>query len=409
MIHLYGLLLKTFRILLPVLRFFPHGKIRYYFKNQGQVQGFVAHRPIWIHASSGEIEYAQSVIRELKNRYPQIPLLVTHTSLSSRIALSKLKVEAFGVSPLDESREIQKFLKKWSPRTCLIARTDLWPQTIRELHRADIPIYLFSATFSKGMKKTNWLSRQLLRTALPRLQKIFFVSKADQDFCRKIYPKTQGEVLGDTRYDQVFFRLAHAEAPDLTAYDRLIVAGSTWPEDERVLIRAAAALKAEGWKWIWVPHEVDESHLRELENGLRQKQISFRRFSRIQNFGWNETDVLIVDRVGLLASLYPMGRLAFVGGSFKKQVHSVMEALAAGLPTLVGPHHHNSREALEFKAQGFVMECGNSQEFIAAVRHFDLSHDQIRAHIQRELRAKVGGTERLIQALEAEGILTPGR
>lgn len=408
MIFLYTIFMKVIRLLLPLLRKIPHEKIAYYFQNQGQIESNQnILKPIWIHASSGEIEYARSVIREFKTRYPNIPLLVTHTSLSSKTALSKLGVEAIGVSPLDEASEIQKFLKRFSPRACLIARTDLWPQTLIELHKANIPAYLFSATFSSGTKKTSFWSRQLLKTTLPLLKKIYFVSEADQYFCSEIYQNIKGEILGDTRYDQVTYRLLQPFELSLPHSPKLMIAGSTWPQDEEVLAPAAKRIKAQGWKWIWVPHEVDEAHLTSLEGLLKQNELSFLRLSQLSSeFNWSQFDVVIVDRVGILASLYVWAKIAFIGGSFRRQVHSVMEALAAGLPVLVGPYHHNNREALEFKSQGLVGEVNSADDIYKLVSRWEPQIPEMKSRLLVDIRDKLGSTAKLISSLESEGLFS---
>ncbi len=97
---------------------------------------------------------------------------------------------------------------------------------------------------------------------------------------------------------------------------------------------------------VLVPHEPTDSHLSEVESLLRQSGLSFSRYSQAREFTEN---VLLVDQVGLLAELYAKAQFAFVGGSFKKTVHSVMEPLAAGCLTIVGPKHSNNREAIEFQ------------------------------------------------------------
>jgi len=407
-ITLYFFVMKLLRLWVPLLRRLPHPKLQYFFRFQGRIhQAVPVQNPIWIHASSGEIEYARSVIRALQAEQPNIPILVTHTSLSSRRALENLGVTATGVSPLDEPQSIEDFLQTFRPRACLIARTDLWPLTLRALRAHQIPTYLFSATFSGGTKKTSFWARQLLKSSLPELQKIYFVSEKDQEMCRQHFPGARGEVLGDTRYDQVFFRLAQPAPVSLPTHNRILIAGSTWPQDENVLLEATPELKSLGWRWIWAPHEVDVVHLTGLESALKMKGLQCARLGQLGNeFRWDNLDVLIIDRVGILAHLYPYARLAFIGGSFKSQVHSVMEALAASVPVLVGPHHHNSREALEFRSLGFVKEVRSAAQIVDAITTFDLGLDHLRPLLAAQMQTKLGATERLMQALTSEGLFS---
>jgi 3-deoxy-D-manno-octulosonic-acid transferase len=156
-------------------------------------------------------------------------------------------------------------------------------------------------------------------------------------------------VLGDTRFDQVQFRLKNPKAlpaqlrPTLPA----LVAGSTWPQDERILIEGLAPLLLkQKIQMLLVPHEPTNAHIQSLERQLTKAGLQFQKYS--DGLAWTSAQVLIVDQVGVLAELYQWANIAFVGGSFKASVHSVMEPLGAGCLTLVGPYYSNNREALEF-------------------------------------------------------------
>ena len=411
MIFIYRFILQLIWLLKPFLRFIPHDKIKFYFQHQGQIKTLnktsdpLPGRPIWIHASSGEIEYAKSLIRELQKKQPHIPLLVTHTSLSSEKVVEKLGVSVWGVSPLDTPQDVKSFLAKWKPRACLIARTDLWPQTLLELSLAKIPCYLFSATFAQGSKKISFLSRQLLKNALPLIKKIYFVSQDDEKLCKSFFPTIKGEILGDTRYDQVVYRLQETSTIHLPVTEKILIAGSTWDEDERVLIPAFEKLKRKNWKFILVPHEIAASHMVTIRSQLEQTTLKCHFSSQgIGSFSWDQTDILLVDQVGILASLYSHARVAFVGGSFRKQVHSVMEALAANSPVILGPYHKNNREALEFKELGFIIEVRDTTEFVKAVEDLENRTAALAPLLKVEVQKRLGTTEKIMADLEAEGL-----
>lgn len=407
MIFFYQLLLQFIRTFKFLFRLTPHKKIQYFFQNEGQIHvaSPLNARPIWIHASSGEIEYAKSLIRELKKSNPHIPLLVTHTSISSKNSVKNLDVAAYGVAPLDASYEVQAFLTKWNPRACLIARTDLWPQTLIELSKLQIPAYLFSATFASGSKKIGFVSRKLLKTCLPLIKKIYFVSSDDEALCKKYFPEAVGEVFGDTRYDQVVYRLSESLSLDLPSTEKVLIAGSTWQEDEKVLAPAFEYLKKHNWRFILVPHEVDTKHINKLTSLLHRRSIRFSLLSNgLANFKWKENDLLLVDKVGLLASLYSFAQIAFIGGSFRRQVHSVMEALATNSPVVLGPYFQNNREAIEFENLGYVRSVLNFEEFIKSVEFFEKNLAQIKPQLKKEFQNRLGVTEKLIQDLKSQGL-----
>jgi 3-deoxy-D-manno-octulosonic-acid transferase len=157
-------------------------------------------------------------------------------------------------------------------------------------------------------------------------------------------------ITGDTRYDQVWQRARHVDraSPTLSrlASDRpTLVAGSTWPADEQVLLAAfiAARRVARNARLVIAPHEPTSAHLAPIESWSRTEGLRFDRLD-LANAA---TDVVLVDRVGVLGDLYTLADMAFVGGGFHDAgLHSVLEPAAFGAPVLFGPRHHASRDAL---------------------------------------------------------------
>jgi 3-deoxy-D-manno-octulosonic-acid transferase len=319
-------------------------------------------RPFWIHAASGEIEYARPVIRELQKNFPGVPILITHSSPSAKKILRSLDgVAAWGPLPWDFPGTSRHFLQRWQPRCLLVARTDVWPMIAASAKKQNVPALLFSATFAENSSRLRGLSAKTTTWALNSLSAIQCVSAEDVKELSRLPLKTPISIRGDTRFDQVFHRLQNPkplkEALKPASDHSVLIAGSTWPEDERVLLPAFAklvAVRTDGPRLILAPHEVGEEHLREIEKCLGDNGLTGVRYSNAR--AWSShtgREVLIIDQVGLLAELYTWGDIAFVGGSFKRQVHSVMEPLAAGLPVLIGPHHFNNREALVFQKISF--------------------------------------------------------
>lgn len=404
----YRSVLSLVRSLLPLVKKIPHKKMRYFATYQGQVKykHKLTEKPIWIHASSGEIEYALPLIRAIRNSYPDIPILITHTSISSLKTLENLDVHAIGVLPIDEITSVKHFLNLIQPRICLLARTDIWPEMINELKKRNIPCTLFSATFAKGSKKTSRLSTLFLKPAIQNLFSIYFVDIEDQKLCESLFgPIRSGTILGDTRYDQVTYRLQHAAPLSLTRSHKTILLGSTWEEDEKIWLSFIHKLKVEGWKIIWVPHEVSPFHLKKLVDQIQRLKLSVGYFSENLNlWDWQKFDILLVDQLGKLAALYPYCQVAFVGGSFKKQVHSVMEPLAAGCPVLVGPFHHNNREALEFKSMGYVFEFSKPDQGHSLCQNVFLQSESLKTEILKQIQLRTGSTAKLMNKLKSTGV-----
>lgn len=343
-------------------------------------------QPILIHAASGEIEYAKPVIRAIKQRYPQATIMVTYFSPSAKKLFKDIEgVDLFIPLPWDHRRYVQSFLNFYRPKMILYARTDVWPEFSYQARQRKIPQLLFASTFAANSSRLRGLGLFLTRWSLHQLNDIFCVDDADAIQLKIAQVMTTCLTEGDTRFDQVFHRLQRNKL-SLTSLEymsnRTLVLGSTWPPDEDVILKSiSSALQKFPWV-IWAPHEVHETHLLDLEQRLAQQQVTVTRWSRRDlsippsiPYG-----VLLIDQVGVLADLYRLGAVAFVGGSFKDKVHSVMEPLACGCFVVTGPKINNNREALLFKNISVenltaVTVVNNSDEFTMALNkiHNDLT------------------------------------
>ncbi len=374
--------------------------------------------PIWIHASSGEFEYAKPVLKLLKARGETT--LVTYFSPSySKQVLGHADVDYAEPLPFDIEGPVRDFFERQKPKELWIARTDLWPEVIRQARRRKIKIILFSASRSPVTGFKRYLSYFNLRL-WNQLDRIYCVSGED-----KINLETWGvtkplEVLGDTRYDQVKARLElnkplyALENWRMTHSIPVLTAGSTWPEDEKILLKAATRkLKANELRLVLAPHEATTSHLASLEAQLKSLGLSHQRWS--DNKAW-DSQVMIINQFGILAEAYSYGDIAFVGGSYKAKVHSVMEPLAAGCPTLIGPLHTNNREAIEFqklplKAQpstqgsidapelSMVTSSSSADELEKALDQL-ISHPELanfKTQIKNEVLRRTGASQKLIE------------
>lgn len=400
--------------LLQIARPFLRGKMREMIDDKNHQYSEIKNEqifttaPLWIHASSGEIEYARPLIREFKKQNPEIPILVTYSSPSAKKILRQMvEIDAWTALPWDLPFSFSFFLRKWKPRMLLVARTDLWPVMAQSVRCRKVPAFMFSATFAENSSRLRGVSQYLTRYALNRLQKIFCVNEKDLVNLQKLKLKTPVEVLGDTRFDQVLYRLQHPKPISITqrAPGFTFIMGSTWPEDEKQLIPAIAQLSAMPAQFILAPHEIHEEHLQDLERELTSHGLRYVRYTQFKS--WDGIDIIILNQVGVLAEVYKMGDAAFVGGSFRKQVHSVMEPLAAGLHVLVGPFHLNNREALDFQSvhvDGInLVQCvRNSDEIVNAVKKVCAAHPaQLKPKVIETIRARTGVTKQVIEKVSS--------
>ncbi|HMN67339.1 MAG TPA: glycosyltransferase N-terminal domain-containing protein [Bdellovibrionales bacterium] len=404
MIWVYRLLVAPLAVLLLPAAAVFNSKIRQGLRMRMQRRDYphFPARPIWIHAASGEFEYAKAVIRELKSARPDVPVIVTYFSPTYARQVESFPGVDFALPlPLDLPGPCASFLRRLRPRALWLARTDFWPEMLTQTRRRGIPIAVFALT-QKPVRGV--LRKFLTRWRLRMLDKIYTVSPTDRETLSAM--GIASETIGDTRYDQVAFRLNHPKPLplELKPTGPTLIAGSTWPEDESALLPALGPkLKSAKIKLILVPHEPTPKHLEQIEAQLQRAGLTHARFSQAR--GGDAQQVLIVDQVGILAELYAWASIAFIGGSFKKSVHSVMEGLGAGLPTIVGPYHLGNREAVDFQnvivgPTPAVLVAWSSGDLSAHVeRLLSLNLSDVRARLRAETRARQGASRRVVTEL----------
>ena len=359
---------------------------------------------IWIHAASGEFEYAKPVIARLKLKRPDLRIVVTYFSPTFAKAVHAFPGVDFATPlPWDTPSALKEFIASQNPSTLLIARTDTWPEMLRQAKENGLATCLFSATLpSNAGRVRSRLGRWMTRSTFSYIDHVFCVSQEDQESFARLGLGERASVGGDTRYDQVMERLQKPKPLKDELFsdhspERVLVCGSTWPEDEAVLIDAASQLKQ--IDFVLVPHEPTSEHLLSLEAQIEARGLASVRYSTATT--WPTNSVLLIDKIGILAELYQKGRLAFVGGSFKKTVHSVMEPLASGCFTFVGPLHLNNREAIEFRGVEIaprldaVTAVTNAAELVAKISNAPTA-SELQEKIRREIQARAGKSDLVV-------------
>jgi 3-deoxy-D-manno-octulosonic-acid transferase len=311
-----------------------------------------AARPlVWLHASSvGEGLQAESVLLELRRRCPTAQYVYTHFSPSAMSLARRLPVDVADYLPYDLPRPVERLLGALAPDLLVFSKLDLWPELAVRAAARGATVVLVAATVSPGSGRLRWPARALLRAGYEAVGAAAAVSEEDAERLALlgVFPE-RIRVLGDPRYDSVVERIAGvSEDEPLLRFGRdapTLVAGSTWPEDEAVLLEAFARVLATHptARLILVPHEPTERHLRSAERSAGRLGLPAPlRLSRAEG----AVPLLLVDQVGVLARLYGAGSMAYVGGGFGRAgLHSVLEPAAWGLPVSFGPRWGESRDA----------------------------------------------------------------
>jgi 3-deoxy-D-manno-octulosonic-acid transferase len=320
----------------------------------------------------GEGLQAKPVLESLRARQPAWQLAYTFFSPSAERLARTLPVDVTDFVPLDRPGEVKRALEALAPTALVFSKLDVWPELTLAAERRGVRLGLISATVSPGSSRLRWPVRQWAAPAYRALQRVGAISDDDGRRLGELGVRAEAiEVTGDTRYDSVAeraerFDRAREPFARLLAAGRkhfTIVAGSTWPSDEQVVIPAFADLLVQvpHARLILAPHEPHPDHLAGIATladsvGLRRPV----RLSQLEHAEAGER-IIVVDRVGILADLYAVGDVAFVGGGFHRAgLHSVLEPAVFGVPVVVGPHWHMSRDAALLIDCGAAMAVGSS-------------------------------------------------
>ncbi len=355
-------------------------KLQSWIQLRNQTLDFVSasDRPRFLfHASSGEIEYVKAMIRELKTLHAQVDIFVSYSSPSAIKLFENIKpfVTQFVPLPWDQPQAISKFLEKIKPHSVFFARTDLWPEFLYQLQKKRILTYIIS--YNPSLTFLNQLG---IKYFLSAVKGLFCIHTQQVDALRSLLPnEVHVSAPGDTRFDQVFWRLQQPSKISATWNFSYAVLGSTWPEDEKVFLPILADVLSTGTKIIWCPHETAENNITRIQEIIKNKNLKSVTFSNAIQQGPGDFDIMIMDQIGFLADIYRNADWAFVGGSFKKKVHSVMEPLCCAIPVITGPLIQNSPEALRYNriimnGLPVVQIVKNSNDFLVAVQK--ISHLQ---------------------------------
>jgi len=321
---------------------------------------------VWVHAPSvGEGLQAKPVLEALRAAAPQWQLAYTFFSPSAERLARTLPVDITDYLPLDRPADVGTALEALRPAALVFSKLDVWPELTLAAARRGVKLGLISATVAPTSSRLRWPTRQWGYAAFRALDLVGAVSEDDAQRLEQLGARPEAtRVTGDTRYDSVAER---AERFDRTRepFARLlqpptpftIVAGSTWPADEAVVLPAFADLRAQvpDARLLLAPHEPNPDHLA----GIAQRSQALGlprpvRLSQLEHAA--PAPVIVVDRVGILADLYALADVSFVGGGYHRAgLHSVLEPAVFGIPITVGPYWQMSRDAQLLIDKGAVV------------------------------------------------------
>lgn len=360
-------------------------------------------KKVWFHcASLGEFEQARPVMELFRQRNPSFKILLTFFSPSGfEVRKNYSGADYIFYLPADTVANAKQFIELVNPALAVFAKYDFWFNYLQTLNESKIPVVVFSAVFRKDQyffqEYGNWFLKILSRIDIIYVQ---------DEVSRKLLSKAKFNnaiVCGDTRFDRV---MQIAEQPvDFPLIEKFksdrttIIAGSTWKEDERIIIELIKKRK-DTMKFIIAPHETNEDRITEL---MEQIPIASLRFSQATEKNISDVNVLVIDSIGILSQVYRYADVAYVGGGFGKGIHNILEPAAFSVPIIIGPNYKKFNEAVEMVNLSMAFTIDKFRQMNNKIIDFFFikgSDVAIRMRIAEYMKSKKGATQQVVEGLE---------
>ena len=362
----------------------------------------------WFHcASLGEFEQGRPVIEKFRETFPAYKIVLTFFSPSGY----EMRKDYAGADftcylPSDTPSNAREFIEKINPSIAFFVKYEFWYNYLRILHEKQIPVISFSAIFRPNQIFFKWYGG-FYRNTLTYFDHIFVQNQTSLDLLQNI--GIQKVIIGgDTRFDRVK-QIADAQKslPIIEQFKDgkpLLIIGSCWQEDFAVIVPFLNNF-AKDLKVIIAPHEIHEAEIERWKTELNGKTI---RYSKVETHNSERNasrlsayNCLIIDNIGMLSSLYQYADFAWIGGSYGKGLHNILEAATFGLPIFFGDKNYRKfKEAVDLEQLTGAKAISNSAEFALEFQKL-YNNIELRKQkstvIRKYMEENLGGTDKVIK------------
>lgn len=318
---------------------------------------------LWIHcASLGEYEQGKPLIEKWRKEKSDHKVLVTFFSPSGYEVRKNDKTADFiFYLPIDTPKNAKKFIDIVKPQAAVFVKYEYWFNYMKELAKNRIPFYYISAIFFKKQHFFKWYGGWF-RKQLSQATR-FFVQDGNSAQLLKQIGINRVTIAGDTRFDRVQ-RIAseNASVPEIEQFkgnSQLLIAGSTWAPDEKILAELFPKIK-HTHKLVLAPHLVHKEHINEIKRLFSNEKTVL--FSEKEGKNLNDYNVFVIDTIGLLNKMYRYADVAHIGGGFETGLHNTLEPAVFGIPVFFGPHYSKFNEAIQLVKREAAFSIKSSEE-----------------------------------------------
>lgn len=329
-------------------------------------------KTLWFHcASLGEYEQGLPVFTELRKDYPNHKIVLSFFSPSGyQIRKNAPFADVVVYLPLDTKANAKRFLDLVNPEFTIFVKYEIWPNFLNELKRRQLKAVLISAVFRDNQSFFKWYGKPT-KSALFAFEHIFTQNENSKILLERIGYKNI-TVSGDTRFDRVCNQLLQNNTLDFVSEfkgDSLcIVIGSSWPEDEKLIVNYINSISNTSIKFIIAPHNIKPTQIENLKRSISKSCVCF---SRKETETLANYQVLIIDTIGLLTKIYKYADIAYVGGAIGSTgLHNTLEAAVFGIPLIIGNNYEKFPEAHAMIENKGMLSISNQEELNNAFNLF---------------------------------------
>lgn len=396
-------------LILPIIALF-NKKIQLFIEGRKQtllkINELKNEETVWFHSASlGEFEQARPIIEELKSNFKHYKILVTFFSPSGyEVRKNNDLADVVCYLPLDSNANAERFIKSIHLKFAIFVKYEFWPNFLNELSKNQIPTILVSGIFRKDQLFFRSYGG-FMRNSLKAFHHFFLQDENSKKILESIDFKNSS-VVGDTRFDRVSKILNQNNTLNFINKFKnnqyTIVAGSTWKEDEELLVNYINNNALDDEKMIIAPHNIQNDAVLGLKKSIHKKTVLF---SEKEGKNMAEYQVLIVDTIGILTKIYAAANVAYVGGGLKTGLHNILEPATFGIPVVIGNKFNKFKEAVDLvNLKGCISIC-NQNEFSSIFTKLKKDEDfrKSTGNINKKyIQEHLGATQKIMNYLKTQ-------
>jgi 3-deoxy-D-manno-octulosonic-acid transferase len=381
-------------------------------KLRNTVSGFSNEKTIWMHAASlGEFEQGRPVLQKLKEINSNIKIIVTFFSPSGfEIIKNNKEFTNIFYLPMDSRLHAEKWMNILKPDLVLWVKYEYWHYYLQEIQKRKIPLLMVSGIYRESQTFFKWYG-SFYKNMLKPFTHFFVQNESSKQWLEKLVPAEKITISGDTRCDRVInIATSFTEVPGIADFcgdKKVVVAGSTWEEDEAEwthYVRAHPEVK-----FIIAPHEIDRENLNDVQKQFAGSVFYSEWMSNRMTFNKKEINCLIIDNIGMLSRLYYYATVTYVGGGFGDDgLHNILEAAVYGKPVIFGPEYGKNFEAEE------MLDCSGAISIKSAIELEKIIDQLLSENEELKVRSEAaknyvyknaGATDKIISFIESNKLL----